>query len=95
MTQRIHRLQVSVGAPETFNVTGYVGFLSVAPARNGVYGIDVWYLVDDTVETVAPLTVSVAGTGHPLSETEGLMYYVGTCVMSDALVWHVFVRRGA
>lgn len=93
MTQRIHRLQIaSIGAAEMFNVTGFLAALSAAPARNGVYGIDVWYIVDDADTKVREVAVSIAGTGHSLSKTETLIDFVGTCVMSDGLVWHVFVR---
>lgn len=87
----IHRTQVAVGRPEEFNIDGFQKVLSVAPARNGVYGIDVWYMVGFP-PTPATVTISVAGTGHPLSPDEMERTYVGTCVMSDGLVWHVFAE---
>ena len=93
MSQMIYRLQIRVGAAETYQLVGFVAAVSAAPARNGLYGIDVWYIVDDSDPRGTELTVSVAGTGHPLVAGETLPNYVGTCVMSDDLVWHVFAER--
>lgn len=88
----IHRTQIPVAdGAQAFNIDGFDKVLAVAPARNGVYGIDMWYLVGH-LPTLAKVTVSVAGTGHPLHEFETERNYVGTCVMSDGLVWHVFAE---
>jgi hypothetical protein len=93
MTQKIYRVQIPVdGRSQMFSITGYVAALSAAPACNGIYGVDVWYLVDDTDPKVTEVKFSVAGTGRPLSATETLIDYIDTCVMSDGLVWHVFAR---
>lgn len=92
--RKIYRTQIAVDEPQTFNIDGYRKALAVAQARNGVYGIDVWYLVG-ALPTPTKVTFSVAGTGHPLTEIETEKTYVGTCVMSDGLVWHVFAEEAS
>lgn len=61
--------------------------LSVAPGRReGAYTVDVWAIVQPDAE-LAPIEFEVVGTGHRVPEP-GL--YVGTAVMPDGFVWHVF-----
>lgn len=64
--------------------------LSIAPGRAGYY-IDVWVKIGpgdhDTLRTFR-----VFGTGHPLPDPEPPMDFLGTAVMSDGLVWHVFTE---
>lgn len=90
---RIYRQQVDVTIGKSFTLPGFQRALSVAPARDS-YAIDLWYLVNDYAEDSHPteVKVSIAGTGHLLSSVgEDATTFVGTCVMSDGLVWHVFV----
>lgn len=64
--------------------------LSVAPARHG-YTIDVWAKVPEAAPYV-PYRFLIRGTGHKFSEILSKNDFVGTCVMDDELVWHVFQK---
>lgn len=64
--------------------------LSVAPARDGYY-IDLWAKVANSDHN-RDKTFQVFGTGHPMPETGPPLDFIGTCVMSDGLVWHVFAE---
>lgn len=47
--------------------------------------------VDPLEQTKYQHTVRIFGTGHPIEETAGR--YIGTGVMSDGLVWHVYLTE--
>ena len=70
--------------------------LSVAPARDTydfgdgrkTFGIDLWARVSKSHHNKA-IGIWVIGTGHPYPEEFDLSF-VGTAVMQNKLVWHVF-----
>lgn len=59
----------------------------VAPGRATDVDIDLWAEVDDANHYV-PVNVWIVGTGHEISFGGA---HVGTVVMPDDYVWHVFV----
>lgn len=64
--------------------------LHVGPDGGGK--LCVWALVDPE-EMTAPVLLTVVGTGQPfMLDREGK--HVGTAVMADGLVWHVFRTYG-
>lgn len=96
---KIFREQLEI-EDQCLNLAGLRKILSVAPARQG-YGIDMWWVADDTPETITThVDIYVMGTGHPMPPPLDLknpyiaaaVDFLGTCVMSDGLVWHVFAR---
>ena len=62
--------------------------LAVAPGRNH-NGIDLWAFNIENVKTV-PRSIYILGTGNPISVFLDLNRYIGTVVMPNGLVWHVF-----
>lgn len=63
--------------------------LSVAPGRgDGRYYFDMWAKVPE-VAPLVPCKIWVFGTGHPMPKDVPLAF-VGTVVMPDDYVFHVF-----
>lgn len=84
------RYKLQIGPTfEIINMPQSHKILSVAPGRGG-YHIDVWVKVEPHWYVETPVTFRVFGTGHPIPDTRGDLEFIGTCVMSDGLVWHVF-----
>lgn len=82
-------LATSVDLPEDHEL------LSIAPARDGYY-IDLWARLGSDVSKIVRRGIKIYGTGHPISDPwrnfgTGLKF-LGTAVMSDGLVWHVFAE---
>ena len=61
----------------------------VAPGRAPDVAIDLWVEADLTNQPV-PVDILIVGTGHQLPVGD----YVGTVVMPDEFVWHVFIGVG-
>lgn len=62
-----------------------------------VQGIDLWYINRPEMDPNFPelkklLGIYVIGTGNPIPNAIGTSrtHFLGTCVMSNDLVWHVF-----
>jgi hypothetical protein len=94
---RIYRYELEVTDRQTLELPMTAQPLSVAPGRAENYHIDLWCLVPEIAPAVA-YTVEIYRTGHPVASGADFrvdateLGYVGTVVMSDGLVWHVFVR---
>lgn len=103
---KIYRQQIGITDDQTIVVPWLSKVLSVAPARDA-YAIDLWYTVPEFAPCQQQLLVHIAGTGHPIPKefaTHGddvsalhpiTDNFVGTCIMPDGLVWHVFAALGA
>ena len=87
----ILRFKLEVTDRQEIEIPGRYKILSVAPGRNG-YHIDMWArVIPDEMHSIRAFYIY--GTGHPLPTGGGLVIdqeFIGTCVMSDGLVWHVF-----
>lgn len=67
--------------------------LSVAPGRGGNDHLDLWYSIPDSFpDERVGMSVHIAGTGPPIEPEVSLDDFIGTCVMPNGLVWHVFAR---
>lgn len=88
---KIYRQQLKFDATRHYALPGLYEILSVEPARDG-YAIDMWYSVLDNDRHTAEIVVNVFGTGHSTGMHIDKNEFIGTCVMSDGLVWHVFAR---
>ena len=90
----IHRFIIELMYHQTIGIPTGFRVRHLAPARTQhediVDQIDIWAEVDTTKETV-PIDVWIVGTGHPLPPDEVGPIFVGTAVMPDNYVWHVFV----
>lgn len=86
---RIFRYELRVTDVQKISLPSAHLVLSVAPGRGG-YHIDMWAQVKPSHHAVER-TFHIAGTGHPLPDLYELNF-IGTAVMSDGLVWHVFVE---
>ena len=87
---RIHRYPLAVRAAQAIEIPATATPLSVAPGRQGYY-IDMWAHVPDNAALVSCM-VYVVGTGHTTPIEVNDAHFVGTCVMPDQLVWHVFIE---
>lgn len=74
--------------PHIINMPSSHKILSCAPARSG-YAIDVWAKTSPS-EFNTDVTFHIFGTGHPLPDLRGTLEFIGTNVMSDGLIWHLF-----
>lgn len=85
----IHRHELTiVDTPQIVSLPSAHTLLSIAPGRNGYY-IDLWVLGESRLTHEVIRTFRIFGTGHPIPNEEQLKF-VGTAVMPDDLVWHVF-----
>ena len=92
---KIFRYEVKIADSQIIDMPMSTGLLSVAPSRTG-YAVDLWALVPEeapmfpTVSLMIPVTIRVFGTGHPLPKETRRFNFIGTCVMDDGYIWHVF-----
>jgi hypothetical protein len=86
---RIFRYSLKLTVTQTIEMPLSYKLLSVAPGRTDDYTIDLWAQVPEQAPMV-PVTIEIVGTGHPMPKA--VLYFVGTAVMPDGLVWHVFER---
>ena len=62
----------------------------LAPGRASDVVIDIWAEVESD-NPVVPVDVWIIGTGHQFPPDEAGPIYIGTVVMPDGFVWHLFV----
>lgn len=92
MSINIFRYRLNIeGVAQAISMPAASTVLSVAPGRDGYY-IDLWAKVAIPATVNRDKSFHVFGTGLPLPETGPPLDFVGTCVMSDGLVWHVFAE---
>lgn len=99
MSTTIHRLKLDVTDIQLHRVPSSHTILSVAPGRHqgSFYALDMWVKVSPSDHDV-DLFVYILGTGNPWptyrinsgDDVDFALDFVGTCVMDDGLVWHVF-----
>lgn len=89
MTAHVYCYELRVDDVQIVNLPSAHQILSVAPGRGRFDTIDCWTLVAPSHHTVAR-TFHVVGTGNPMPYTDDV--FVGTAVMPNGLVWHVFVE---
>jgi hypothetical protein len=93
---RIYRYPLEVLDKQILELPATAQPLSVAPGRGADrYSIDLWCLVPE-IPPAVKYQVDIYGTGHPIGRGEitldpVALGYVGTAVMSDGYVWHVFI----
>jgi hypothetical protein len=87
--QRIFRYELELAERQVLNLPAGHVILSVAQSRTR-YAIDMWAVVipDDERTGQTEVAIQICGTGHPIPDVR--MKFVGTVVMSDGYVWHVF-----
>jgi hypothetical protein len=95
----IYRYPLEVTDFQILKVPSAHTILSVAPGRHqgSHYSLDLWAKVSP-IDHYSTVAVYILGTGHPFPtyKTSGVdldIDFVGTCVMDDGLVWHVFTGR--
>lgn len=88
---RVWRYQLKVTDQQTIDMPLGYQLLSVAPGR-GIreYLIDLWVQVPEEAPEV-PVEIQIVGTGHPMPQAR--LDFIGTAVMSDGLIWHVFEQK--
>jgi hypothetical protein len=95
----IHRHSLDVTDFQVLNLPTAHQILSVAPGRyqSQHYAIDLWVKVSPSDHnTDVGIWILGAGNPWPAYETNsgvGFTHdldFIGTCVMNDGLVWHVF-----
>jgi len=84
---KIHKYELKITESQKISISGcYASILSVAE-QNGK--LMTWVIVDEQIKHGArpSIYVEIVGTGHsPPSQRR----FIGTVVMSDGFVWHVF-----
>lgn len=65
---------------------GYV--ILKAGEQNGA--LMIWYMFDENELDVEQVDILVVGTGHKFISTN--TFFIGTVLMSNGLVWHVFEK---
>lgn len=94
VTSRVLRYQLPIDGAQRFQrMPKSHTVLSVAPARDS-YAIDMWVHTSDVWNGVGDVDRPywVVGTGHEIPEGLTAADFVGTCVMTDGLVWHVYTQ---
>lgn len=98
MTTSIWRFPIDIDDLQTISVPSTHEVLSCAPARDLTYhrvlgrdvqAIDLWVRVAKSDHNV-DVGIHIFGTGHPMPDFSDPWTFVGTCVMDNKLVWHVF-----
>ena len=85
----ILRYQLPIASERhTIKIPSAHKILSCAPARAG-YAIDVWVKTSPSHHDT-DVIFHVFGTGHSLPDVRGTLEFIGTNVMDDGLVWHLF-----
>lgn len=94
---RIIRNELNLTENQALSLPSPGKILHVAPGRDSSkYTIDVWS-IDGEFEESHPQTywnIFIYGTGHPMASSIAFAAeFLGTCVMPDNYVWHVFGIR--
>lgn len=84
----IFRYELAVVDNQEVSLPAEHVLLAVAEGRGPSYHIDLWARVRSSGGNGVKRAFRIFGTGHPMP-ADGLDY-VGTVVMADELVWHVF-----
>lgn len=97
---KIFRYALEITDYQEISVPSNHKVLSCAPARSTYeapwgpeQGIDLWVWVDQNPDHgFTTLRLWAVGTGNPMPTDIAMdrIYFVGTCVMTDGLVWHLF-----
>jgi hypothetical protein len=89
----VWKYPVTIGDEFTLEMPLAAKVLTVQVQHGAPY---LWALVDPAnVDAMRTRRFRLAGTGHPIEDTDGLKY-VGTFQMfGGSLVWHVFEENGA
>lgn len=87
----IHRVSLEIKDEQRLRIHGGGKLLAVAPDRDGLDRIDLWYTTyPANPHQYHDRPIYIAGTGH----REPPAKYVGTAVMPSGLVFHVFEGLG-
>jgi hypothetical protein len=86
---RIIRTELKMEEYQLLSLPAPAKLLHVAPGRGSGYYIDLWSL-DGEDGGDQKVGIAIAGTGQPLSVQAIFSDHIGTCVMPDGYVWHVF-----
>ena len=70
-------------------ITAPLGGLEYLDVQEQDGKLCLWGVVTDW-ETMGAYTIYIFGTGHPIPNYLDTNTYIGTVVMSNGLVWHVF-----
>lgn len=90
MAKKIFKFELSLVNYFTFRSPG--GREGITPLSVGEQNgkLFLWAIVDAFADD-GQVSFCIRGTGHQLDGSEG--DFVGTCQMSDGLVWHVFFEK--
>jgi hypothetical protein len=89
-TVKILRKNLEVTDYQTLRIYADDRIASVAPCRSGEERIDIWWIEADTLSSTRDRGIYIVGTGHRMPDVLSGGVFLGTCVMSSGLVWHVF-----
>jgi len=95
-SRSILRTQIEILDRQVVELPESADFCYLAPARHGKFSIDLWYAVtlpEDRAraEVKHSHEIRIFGTGHEIPPG---WVYLGTAVMFDDFVWHVFHKGG-
>jgi hypothetical protein len=85
---KIYKYELQITDKQVIKMPPGAQLLSVQPSRKMTH-LWVWALVD-TDRSPASREFLIVGTGHPCNVN--FYVYLGTCMMPNELVWHVFHR---
>lgn len=87
----IHHFELEITDYQEISLPSAHQLLSVAPSRYEIgQKIDLWALVKESHHNVLRPIV-IVGTGNPIPDLFPLVgSFLGTAVMRNGLVWHVF-----
>lgn len=90
MTTTIYKYPLAVRDYQTLKLPSFSKVLAVAEQEGKLM---LWAAVSaDPAPEMRMVVVRIAGTGNPMGDEYIGMGHVGTVVMSNGFVWHVFVQ---
>lgn len=87
-TKHIYRYQLFVADHVPIVLQRGSTILSVAPSRTSDMHIDLWATAYNPPGQPHVRDLYIVGTGGPIPALP--LRFIGTCVMPNGLVWHVF-----
>ena len=87
----IYKYELEITDEQKVVIHGYKSILKVAE-QNG--SLMLWCIVDPTMSFGKTINVDIVGTGHPINDERKCAKggYFDTVVMTNGLVWHVFIN---
>ena len=90
--ETIYKYKLEITDLQLIEVTGFIKVLKVDEQNGGLY---IWCLINTEDKLPEKVDIRIFGTGHNILVSPSIRKetYIDTVIMSNGLVWHVFIQE--